>query len=68
VASWIAYIGVGILAFSLGGALVAYLDTEYCNKLEGQRFQARFERDQALEENERLNGLLAEITDTKEAV
>jgi hypothetical protein len=67
-ASWIAYIGIGILAFSLGGSFVAWLDTEYCNKLEGQRFQARYERDEALEENKRLARHIAETGEFKEAV
>ena len=66
-ASWVIYLGVGILAFVLGGILVGYLDTGYCNKLEGQRFQARFERDEALKEIERLAHHIAETGDFKAA-
>jgi hypothetical protein len=66
--SVVVYIAIGFASCVAGGFLVAWLDTTYCSKLEGQRFQARCERDAALEETKRLNGLLSEITDSKEAV
>jgi hypothetical protein len=68
VPSVVAYIAIGVLSFMAGGFLIGWLDTQYCNKLEGQRFQARIERDQALEENTRLARHIAETGEFKEAV